>query len=289
MSNLVNDLTIIIVLYQEKLELIRTCLKNIKNFKIIIIDNDKNLKIKNKITDEFRIYKYILSEKNIGFTKAANIAINLVDTKYAMNLNADCLIKQDAILELLLAKQKYQNCFITSPTFYDINNELTLNSSSFSDKNILSNHKNFEGDICVDWVLGSAILFEKKEMEDIGMFDDNLFLYFPDEDICRRAFLKKKSTIQLYKVKAIHAHGISKTKNFLKKIFLTNYHFTYDELYYYYKINKHNQILKKLKSKIPNYFIKILFSILLLRLDKATLFISKILAFYKFKTFLKKN
>ncbi len=38
MSNLINDITIIIVLYQEKLELIQSCLKNIKNFKIIIID-----------------------------------------------------------------------------------------------------------------------------------------------------------------------------------------------------------------------------------------------------------
>ena len=287
MSNLIDDITIIIVLYQEKLELIQSCLKNIKNFKIIIIDNDNNLEIKDKIVKEFKIQKYILHEKNIGFTKAANIAINLVDTKYAMNLNADCLIKEDAILELVLAKQKYQNCFIISPTFYNTNNELTLNSSNFVNNNIPSNNKAFEGDVCVDWVLGSAILFEKKEMEEIGMFDNNLFLYFPDKDICRRGFLKKKSTILLSKVRAIHSHGVPKTKNFFKKIFLRNYHFTFDELYYYYKINKHHEIFKKLKNKIPNYFIKILFSTLFLRLDKIVLYVSKILAFYKFKNFLK--
>ena len=287
MSNLVNDLTIIIVLYQEKLELIQSCLKNIKNFKIIIIDNDNNLKIKNKIIKEFKIQKYILHEKNIGFTKAANIAINLVDTKYVMNLNADCLIKEDAILELVLAKQKYQNCFIISPTFYNINNELTLNSSNFSNNNILSNHKIFEGDVCVDWVLGSAILFEKKEMEEIGMFDDNLFLYFPDKDICRRGFLKKKSTIQLSKVRAIHAHGVPKTKNFFKKIFLIHYHFTFDELYYYFKINEHHKIFNKLKKKIPNYWIKFLLNILILRFDRSIRYIALILAFFKFKRFMK--
>lgn len=255
MSNLINDITIIIVLYQEKLELIQSCLKNIKNFKIIIIDNDNNLNIKNKIIQEFKIKKYILHKKNIGFTKAANIAIDLVDTKYAMNLNADCLIKENAILELVLAKQKYQNCFIISPTFYNTNNELTLNSSNFSNNNILLNHNDFEGDVCVDWVLGSAILFEKKEMKEIGMFDDNLFLYFPDKDICRRGFSKKKSTIQLSKVKAIHAHGIPKTKNFFKKIFLRHYHFTFDELYYHFKIDEHHQIFDKLKK---NYLIILL-------------------------------
>ena len=82
---------------QEKYELIRACLKNIKNFKIIIIDNDNNIKIKEKIISEFSIYKYILNKKNIGFSKAANMAVKLSDTKYVMNINADCLIKQDDI------------------------------------------------------------------------------------------------------------------------------------------------------------------------------------------------
>ena len=45
--------------------------------------------------------------------------------------------KEDAIVELVLAKQKYQNCFIISPTFYNTNNELTLNSSNFFNNNIL--------------------------------------------------------------------------------------------------------------------------------------------------------
>ena len=108
MSNLIDNITIIIVLYQEKLELIQSCLKNIKNFKIIIIDNDNNLKIKGKIIEEFKIQKYILHEKNIGFTKAANIAIDLVDTKYVLNLNADCLIKEDAILRIYLVPEHTQ-------------------------------------------------------------------------------------------------------------------------------------------------------------------------------------
>ena len=286
---MISDLTIIIVLYQEKFELIRSCLKNIKNFKIIIIDNDNNNKIKEKVTSEFSIHKYILQKKNIGFTKAANIAIELVDTKYVMNLNADCLIKENAIIDLLSANQKDHNCFITSPTFYDLNNKLSRNSSNFSEKKIVQNNIPFDGDTCVNWVLGSAILFEKKIFEEIGMFDDNLFLYFLDEDICRRAFLKKKSIILLAKTKAIHEHGTPKTKNFFKKIFLRNYHFTYDELYYHYKINKHHEILNKLTKKIPNYFLKFLLNIFILRLDKSTYFFSIILAFLKFKKLLNNN
>ena len=86
MSKLINDITIIIVLYQENLDLLRNCLKNIKNFKIIIIDNSNNIKLKNQVIKEFEIYKYILNNKNIGFTKAANRVINFVNTDYVMKL-----------------------------------------------------------------------------------------------------------------------------------------------------------------------------------------------------------
>ena len=286
---MINNLTIVIVLYQEKLELIRACLKNIKNFKIIIVDNDNNIEVKEKIISEFLIHKYILNKKNIGFSKAANVAVKLVETKYVMNINADCLIKQDDILRLLLTNQADQNCFITSPTFYDSENKLTRNASNFSDKKILHNNDHFDGDVCVDWVLGSAIVFEKKIFIEIGMFDENFFLYFLDEDICRRAFIKKKSTIQMSTVKAIHDHGIPKTKNFFKKIFLRNYYFTYDELYYHFKINNHNEIFNKLQKKIPNYFIKFLLNVFILKPGKATHYLSLILAFFQFKKFLIKN
>ncbi len=289
MSDPKKDLTIIIVLYQERIELIKKCLEKIKNFKIIIIDNDNNLDLKNKISSEYKIYKYELNKKNIGFSKAANMAINMSDTKYILNINADCIIEENAILELLKINQKYNDCFITTPTFYNSNNEVIQNSATFSEKKIFPKwlKTKFDGDICVDWVLGSAILFEKEVMKDIGMFDENFFLFFLDEDICKRALNKKKSTIQLSNVSAIHVHGISKVKNRLKAIFLRNFNFTFDELYYFYKIKKHEKVYYSLKKKIPQYFIKTFLNILLLRLDKATIYVSKILAYNKFKKFIK--
>ena len=70
-----NEITIIIVLYEEKANLIFQCLENIKNFKIIIVDNAGNISLKKKIEEKFKIYKYILNKKNCGYTKAANQAI----------------------------------------------------------------------------------------------------------------------------------------------------------------------------------------------------------------------
>ena len=42
----INEITIIVVLYEEKKALIFQCLENIKNFKIIIVDNAGNISLK---------------------------------------------------------------------------------------------------------------------------------------------------------------------------------------------------------------------------------------------------
>ena len=49
MKILLNEITIIIVLYEEKLQLVLRCLKNLKNFKIIIVDNANDTSLKREI------------------------------------------------------------------------------------------------------------------------------------------------------------------------------------------------------------------------------------------------
>jgi N-acetylglucosaminyl-diphospho-decaprenol L-rhamnosyltransferase len=285
--SLYDKITIVIVLYEEEFELIYHCLQNIKNFNIIIIDNAGNKNLKKKIQKKFDISNYIINSKNLGYSKAVNQGINLCETEYVFVFQADCLMDEKNINILMDAYKKYDNCFLVSPTYYDAQSKLTFNGSAFPEKNLENNVIQLEGDICVDTIVTAAYLFKKKDMIEIGFFDENFFIYFLDFDFCRKVINQKKSIIQVFDSKATHSHGSLKVKNLFKKIYLRNYHFTFDELYYYYKINKHHEIFKKLKSKIPNYFIKIVFNTLFLRLDKIVLYISKILAFYKFKNFLK--
>ena len=70
MKDSINEITIIIVLYEEKTSLIFQCLENIKNFKIIIVDNAGNISLKKKVEEKFKIYKYILNKKNSEIKKA---------------------------------------------------------------------------------------------------------------------------------------------------------------------------------------------------------------------------
>ena len=107
-----DELTIIMVLYEESEDLVINCLNNVKNFRVIIIDNANNENLKKNIEKKFNIEKYLLNKSNIGFTKAANQAIKLCKTDYILNINADCFIKEIDILNLLSSHKNYKNCFI---------------------------------------------------------------------------------------------------------------------------------------------------------------------------------
>ena len=169
-------LSILIILYEENLEIINKCLENIKDFKIIIIDNANNKLLKDEIVKKFKIYKYFLNKKNIGFSKAANQGILACDTEYLLFLGADCLISYYGIEQLMFAKEKYKNCFLTSPTFYDHEGLPTYNGGPLNGDGAKSKVIKNSGDICVDAVLTTAILFKVKDIIDIGLLDEEFFL-----------------------------------------------------------------------------------------------------------------
>jgi GT2 family glycosyltransferase len=286
--NYCKEITILIVLYEENIDLLSKNLINLRNFKIIIIDNGADINLKNQITKKFNIYKYIINKKNNGYTKGYNQAIKICDTKYALILEPDCYILEENILKLYRSYQKYNDCLITVPVSYDNNYQLTYSSGYFPEN--FTNHNPFEisGDTCVQVVLGSSMFFETKKIYDLGCLDENFFIYYSDYDLCRRIYKIKKSIIQIQDSFCTHTHGISKVGNKYKKIFLRENNLLFDELYYFYKIDKHIEKLKNLKKKILNYVIKIIFSIFTLKLEKITFLVARIFAYFRFLFFLKK-
>ena len=290
-KNLINmihqKLSILIILYEENFEMINKCLEKIKDFKIIIIDNANDKSLKDKVIKKFRIHKYFLNKKNIGFSKAANQGIKACDTEYLLFLGADCQITYSSIEQLMLVKEKYKDCFLTSPTFFDHTGKPTYNGGPLHENSPKNKVIKNSGDVCVEAVLTTVILFKVEDIINIGLLDEKFFLYFLDDDLCRRIKNIKKSVIQVYSARATHDHGNLKVKNRFKKILFANYYFYFEELYYLYKINSHQQKYNSLKKKIPKFLVKLIINFILLRFNKFVYYFAKTLAFYNFKKLIK--
>ncbi len=287
MKNLVEKVTVQIVLYEENYELIKECLINLKGLKVIIIDNKNNFFLKEKLVNEFSIEKYILNKKNIGYSRAHNQASKYVNTEYLLILNADCLIDKVSIQTLISTIENNRDCGLVSPTTYDEKGNLTYNSGYFPEKGMKDEPVLIEGDICVNTVLGSSMLISKKLFQELEGFDEFLFLYFSDDELCKRINKKRFSVIQSFNSKAIHTHGISKVGDIIKRIFLREFHYTFDEMYYYYKLKIENNIINKNKKKMFNYLIKFLIGIIFFRIKKSTFYLARFLAIFKFYRLIK--
>ena len=282
--NIKKNITIVLVLYKETFDLISKTLNSLKLFKIIIIDNDNNLILKKKIETKFSIDQYILNKENIGFSAGYNQGIKLSKTDYTLVLGPDCLILEK---DIFLLKQKLlenQNCFLVSATSYDHNGNLTYTGGPLpenGEKNIILN---ISGDTCVDSILGACMFFKTKNIIDNELlFDENFFLYYSDDDLCRRVKKLNKTVIQVYQAKCVHQHGILKIKNIFVKKFIREYNLKFDHFYYYYKVNKHQVVLNSFKKKIPSLVIKFFIKIFSLNFLKAVEIFSQVFAYYKFK------
>lgn len=279
--NIISEITILMVLYDETDEIIFKNLEKIKNFKIIIIDNRGDEKLKDRIIQKFKISTYYLSDKNLGFSKGFNKALNFCKTKYAFIKNADCYIDEDNIIKLYDYIKNNQDCGIVSPTSYDEYNNLSYNSGKLPENENSNEILKVEGDVCVEKVLGSSMFVKMEDLRKVGMFNENLFIFFSDDELCKKIKYINKYIVQIYNSKCIHVHGISKVKNKFYKIYLKELYFTLDELVYFKDIS--DQKINKLKSKILNYCFKILVSFFTLKFFNLVKYYARVVAYIKFK------
>jgi len=278
----IKDLTIQIVLYEESKDLIFECLENLKNFQVLILDNSNNRKLREQILNKFDIKEYIILNKNLGYSKGHNYLSKKVETKYLLILNADCQISENNIKILLQSYKKYSECGVISPTTFNDKFEQTYNGGQFFENKNHREVNTISGDTCFQTVLGAAMLIEKNFFFDIGKFNENMFLFFSDDDLCKKIRKLNKSVIQSGSAKAFHIHGKSKVKNILKRTYLREFNMTYDQLYYFHINKLENILLKKLKKQHFNYLFKLIINLFFLRFKKFIYFFSRISAYYKF-------
>jgi GT2 family glycosyltransferase len=181
MFSLEKLVTIIIVSYKSKSKLISILRSIPKKFKVIIIENSYDYKLKILFEKKFSNTKVILRE-NIGYGNAINLGFSYVRTKYFFALNPDVQIYKNTIKNLL-----NQATFLKGN--FGVIGPVNKNNTFLKKKKITL--------LSTKLINGSAMFFNKKNFKKINGFDKNIFLYFEENDICKR-FEKKK--IKMYYV-----------------------------------------------------------------------------------------
>jgi len=242
-------LTIVIPTYKSN-KIIFKLLKTLsKKYKIIIIENSFDKKFKSKIEKEFLNISVYL-KKNIGFGRAINFAVRKIKTKYFIAVNPDALFYKETITNLLKAAEKINKFGAIGPTHIKFKDK---NKNLFLEK---------------DKINGPAMLFKTEIFKKIKGFDDNIFLYFEDNDYFKKCNLLN---LKLYLIKNSYYNHSKSTKynksldvksssfsNIREKndsFFIGGWHGQWSKFYY---LKKYNGFLKAFTMCIPSVILNII-------------------------------
>ncbi len=232
-------------------------------FEIIVVDNASSdgsvEEISNYISDKKGI-RLIESRQNLGFGKGNNLGADNAEGGILLFLNSDTEAIDRNLTKMadFLAKNpkigilgpKIVN-FDGSPqssaaNFYGLLNLLIMLLGLEKRKSPLKIEK-------VDWITGAATMVQKKTFEEIGRFDENIFMYMEDHELCFRA--KKKGLDTYFFPEAVIKHKSAGSSN--KSFAILN---IYKNILYFYQKHKSKPeyLIAKfflLSKAIPIYFL----------------------------------
>ncbi len=241
------DITFIIVTYKSD-EIIQKCLSTLPNeSQKIIVENSNNINLKKDLKAKYDNIEVILSQ-NIGMGPGNNLGIKSCKTRYAFILNPDTQFKNDTIDKLLNSLTKVSDFAIVTPVNDNpkLPNYKKVNSSESIDNSILS----------VDTIDGFSMLLNLNNFKDKKYFDENIFLYLENDDLCLRV---KKNGQKIYVITdSLINHKGSISKN-IELEYLRNWHWMWSKFYFNKKhfgfVNAVSKIFFNLISAVFKYLI----------------------------------
>ena len=239
-----NQITIVITSYKSDKKIVK-CLESINGqCKTIIIENSDKLSFKEKIEKNFKNTKCYIAGKNLGYAKGNNLGLSKVKTKYALILNPDSELGNDALNNFLNTASEIKKFAIIGPATQD-------------EKNTKNNHKEVTE---VNSVKGFAMFLNLEEFNDIGFFDSNFFIYLEEIDLCKRLKAKNKKIFVDPSILIYHQGGSSHEEQYNFEMELSrNWHWMWSTFYFNKKYYGFFVAFLKIIPKMIKSFLKFIF------------------------------
>ena len=236
------DLTIVFVSFFSK-NIIEKPINQIpKEIPIIVVENSKDNELKNLLEKKYKNVKVIIPETNTGNGGGANLGMKQANSKYVLYLDVDVELDRTTLDKLYFYANKLQDFSILGPSI----DGLTYKKDDYAKQNI------YEKVHSMNFITGCALFFNMKAINQIGLFDEKIFLYYEENDLYLRSF-KKNFKIYLIEEAKLKHHGNLSTdlieKNSIE--INRNWHLMWSTFYFH---KKHFGIVEAYKKTIFKFF-----------------------------------
>ena len=274
------SLSVLIVTFKSD-KVIDRCIQSIpQELEIIIIDNSNNQFFKENIERKYKNVKCYLSPENLGMGNGNNFGLKKINSDYALILNPDVTFEKNSFNELILASEKLKDFGIIAPK---------SSSQKYPNYKFYENKKKDVVDeinpFKVKSVDGFAMLLNLKRLnknfKEKRYFDENIFMYLENDDLCKRLIEIKEDIFVVPKSIVHHEGGRAVDIKYSHEIELSrNWHWMWSKFYYN---KKHYSFVKAFFNGMPSFIsaiIKFLIYFLLNKTKKKQIYLHRILGFY---------
>lgn len=274
------DISIVIINYNTS-TLTYNCVKSIIeftpkniNFEIILVDNASKIedyKILKSNIEALNLSNIVLfrSKINTGFSGGNMLGVQFATGKFLAFINSDVLFTCDSFSELITYLDCNKNVGVIGLQPIYENGKKQIPFSHFQTFGLsffgywlfeklnpkkLDRRGVYNQPTQVDFVVGSFMFFRAKSFNEIGGFDNNIFLYYEEMDVCQRLKKINLDAVFFPHINYIHLIGASTNLGYVKKIELKISHL--------YVVRKNNGYFSYLILKllfIVEYFFKSIF------------------------------
>ncbi|HQE92289.1 MAG TPA: glycosyltransferase family 2 protein [Anaerolineae bacterium] len=225
----------IILLSWNTASLLADCLRSIPagaaglDYTVIVVDNASTDGSADMVARDFPQVQLIRSSQNLGFARGNNLGIRAADPAipYLLLLNSDTIVQPASLTALVRFMEAHPDAGAVGPRLlrpdgtpqpYAFGGDPTPLYLLRRGLHQLFLHRYLHDWATdqiqtVDWVSGACMLVRRSAVEQIGMLDENMWMYFEDNDWCLRF---RQAGWKVYydpQVEIIHLGGQSLQKN----------------------------------------------------------------------------
>ena len=260
-----DKITVVINTFHSE-DRIYECLDSIpKNIKVINIENSDNSSFKHEIEKKYPNLRCYLTGENLGYAKGNNLGLSKVKTKFALILNPDAHLKKDTIDNFLKSAEKLKDFAIIGPARQD-----EFDTTKHNDL--------FDGDqIQVNYLKGFAMFLNLTEFKDLGFFDENIFIYLEETDLCKRIRKKNKKIFLDKNIKINHIGGKSHNKKIDFEMELSrNWHWMWSKFYFNKKYYGFIYSLLSVSGNLFSALLKVILFTLIFNTEKRKIYFQRL-------------
>jgi GT2 family glycosyltransferase len=212
------------------MDCISSIYKTVKDidFEVYVVDNNSNDGSQAAVKEKFSEVKLIENKTNTGFGYANNQALRIMQGRFAVLLNSDAVLKDEAVKNLLAFMTATSSAGIAGAQLLNEDSSLQNSIDNFPsteteifNKSILrlffpgrypSKNMSYKDPIEVDSVIGACMIVRKDAMDEVGLFDEDYFIFLEETDWCYRMYKKGWKVYHVPDAEVFHLSGHSKKK-----------------------------------------------------------------------------